>query len=99
MPVIASVPYGIAILLINISIFSYITDTWRPVAASALGANIFMRSVFSCFFPLFTPHLYRALGTVNATALLAALNMLMVPVPFVIHKYGAQIRARSRYVL
>lgn len=96
-PILASAPFGVTILLIFTSIFSYITDAWTPVAASALGTNVLMRSLFSSLFLLFTPSLYRALGTVGATALLAGLNVLMLPVPFVFYKYGARKRARSRF--
>lgn len=97
LPIIASAPFGAAILYIYTSIFTFTTDAWRPVAASGMGANSLMRSLFACIFPLFSNQLYRGLGTVGATSLLAGLNVLMVPVPFLFYKYGASIRARSRF--
>lgn len=96
-PILASMPFGAASILIYTAIVSFITDAWRPVVASAVGTNVLLRSLFSAFFPLFSNQLYRALGTVGATSLLAGLNVLMVPIPFLLYKHGAKLRAQSRF--
>ena len=42
-----------------------------------------MRSCFAAAFPLFAGAMYHRLGSVGATALLAGLMTLMVPLPYV----------------
>lgn len=96
-PIIFSVPFGAGVLWIYTAIFSYTGSTWHAVAASAMGANSLVRSGFAAAFPLFASQMYEAMGTVGASAFIAALNVLLIPVPFVLYKYGARIRAKSRF--
>jgi hypothetical protein len=42
-----------------------------------------MRTAFAAAFPLFAGQMYRALGTVGATLLLAGLTTAMAPLPYV----------------
>lgn len=63
---------------------TYMIIAYRPIAASALASNSFMRSTFAAVFPLFAPAMYNRLGTVGATALLAGLTTLMLPLPYVL---------------
>jgi len=83
-PVLASVPFGTGTYFIFTSSFTYIIVAYRPVAASALACNTTMRTSFAAAFPLFAGQLYRALGTVGATLLLAGLTTAMAPLPCVI---------------
>lgn len=80
-PIIASVPFGTAILYIFASTFTYLVTAYRPVAASALAGNSALRSTFAAAFPLFAGAMYDKLGTVGATALLAGLATIMAPLP------------------
>ncbi|PWN46595.1 MFS general substrate transporter [Violaceomyces palustris] len=98
-PILASIPIGAGISLIYMAVFTYTVDAYRPVAASAMAANSAVRSSFAFFFPLFANQMYRNLGTVGASALLAGLNVLMIPLPFVFYRYGSRIRARSRFTM
>lgn len=98
----------------------YTTANWRPVAASAMGANSTIRCIMAAAFPLFAVQMVHCLSSADAIGLLAGLNCLMVsaiiyllhvrnliqpsmsrqiPVPFVLTRYGTQIRAKSRYTL
>lgn len=98
-PVVGSVFFGAGVLLIYAGVFTYTSSCWKPVAASAMAANSLVRSSFAAALPLFTTPMYEAMGTDGATALLASLNVLMIPIPFVLYKYGARIRARSSYTM
>lgn len=62
-----------------------------------MAANSLLRSAWAAAFPLFATQLYNALGTDGASALLAGVNVLMIPIPFLLYRYGARIRARSRF--
>lgn len=82
-PVLASVPFGTGTYFIFTSSFTYIVVAYRPLAASALACNTTMRTAFAAAFPLFAGQMYRALGTVGATLLLAGLTTAMAPLPYV----------------
>lgn len=98
-PVIGSVPFGLGIIYIYISVFTYLVTAYRPVAASAMASNSAMRSSFGAAFPLFAPAMYHKLGTVGATALLAGLTTLMTPLPFIYRRIGARLRKKSRFAV
>ncbi|KAK0555733.1 hypothetical protein OC846_001604 [Tilletia horrida] len=97
LPIIGSVFFGAGTCLAYVAIFSFTVDAFRPVAASAMSANSFVRSCFAAAFPLFSEAMYHRLGTVGATALLAGLSTLFIPIPFVFYKYGPALRARGRF--
>ncbi|KZT12708.1 MFS transporter [Laetiporus sulphureus 93-53] len=98
-PIIASVPYGMATYYIYSSTFTYLVTAYRPIAASAMASNTALRCTFAAAFPLFAGAMYDRLGTVGATALLAGLTTVMMPLPFVYWKYGAELRAKSRFTV
>jgi len=95
-PVLASVPFGTGTYFIFTSSFTYIVVAYRPLAASALACNTTMRTSFAAAFPLFAGQMYRALGTVGATLLLAGLTMAMAPLPFVLYHMGSSGLESSR---
>lgn len=80
-PIIASVPFGTGILLCYTSTWTYLVTAYRPVAASSMAANTFVRTTFAAAFPLFAGQMYHRLGTVGATALLAGLTTISAPLP------------------
>lgn len=80
-PIIGSIPFGIGINFVFTGTFTYLVVAYRPIAASAMAANSAMRSTFAAGFPLFAVQMYRRLGTVGATALLAGLTAIMAPLP------------------
>ena len=66
-------------------------------SASALAANTVLRSLFGAGFPLFATDMYDALGTQWASSVPAFLALACLPMPFILYKYGASIRKRSRF--
>lgn len=58
-----------------------------------------MRSTFAAVFPLFATFMYEGLGTVGATALLAGVMTLTVPLPFIYRRIGPRLRAKSRFAV
>ena len=65
-------------------------------AASAVAANIMLRSVIAAGFPLFTRQMFANLGIQWAGTLLACLATVMVPIPIVFWFYGAALRQKSK---
>ncbi|ORY28299.1 major facilitator superfamily domain-containing protein [Naematelia encephala] len=97
LPILGSTFFGTGMLYAFTSTFTYLVDAYRPVAASALASNSFMRCAFATGFPLFGQQMYRRLGPVGATCLLGGLMVLTAPLPFIFHRVGARIRARSAF--
>ncbi|KAL6306779.1 major facilitator superfamily domain-containing protein [Sparassis latifolia] len=98
-PIIASVPFGAGVYFIFTSTFTYLVVAYRPIAASAMAANSFLRSTFAAVFPLFATAMYHKLGTVGATALLAGLCTIMAPLPFIYRRIGGRLRSNSRFAV
>jgi hypothetical protein len=81
--------------------------------ASAMAANGLLRYAFGAAFPLFTLQsmfisclvvtmandfaVYRKLGIDWATSLLGFISIALMPVPWILFKYGHRIRAKSSY--
>ncbi|KAK5942689.1 hypothetical protein PMZ80_005255 [Knufia obscura] len=96
-PVLAGVPFGFGLNLMFLGITNYLIDAYTIFAASVLAANTVLRSLFGAAFPLFTRDMYSSLGTQWASSVPAFLAVLMLPAPFVLYKYGAQIRSKCVY--
>lgn len=94
---VSTVGFGIGVVWAFQSVFVYLVDAFRPVAASAMAANSFMRSAFAAGFPLFTRQMFAKLGTQWALALCAFLMLVMTPFPFLFFFYGARYRKGSRF--
>ncbi|KAJ7786188.1 major facilitator superfamily domain-containing protein [Mycena metata] len=88
---------GFGISWIFLPLFNYIIDTYLFVAASALAATTVVRSIFGAVFPLFATQMYTALGPRWASSLLGFVALVMIPIPFVLKRFGPTIRAKSRY--
>ena len=65
-------------------------------AASAVAANIMLRSVIAAGFPLFTRQMFANLGIQWAGTLLGCLATVMIPIPIVFWFYGAALRQKSK---
>ncbi|KAF9069463.1 major facilitator superfamily domain-containing protein [Rhodocollybia butyracea] len=96
-PAVATVVLGFAISLIFMSFLSYLIDTYLMYSASAFAANTAVRSAVGAAFPLFTVQMYTKLGINWASSLVGFVGLLLAPSPFLFYKYGARIRAGSKF--
>jgi hypothetical protein len=97
-PLIATVPFGVGNLLVFCSCVLYLIDTYGSLnGASAAAANGMLRYGLGGAFPLFTIQMYRKLGIDWATSLLGFVTVALLPIPWVLYKFGPKIRARSEY--
>ncbi|CAK5270620.1 unnamed protein product [Mycena citricolor] len=89
---------GMGVILNFQSIQIYLIDAFTLYAASALAAASFLRSICGFGFPLFAQSMYNKLGYGTGDSILGAVAIVIgCPAPWVLWKYGAQIRARSRF--
>lgn len=76
----------------------YLVDTYQAMTgASAVAANGLLRYTLGAVFPLFTLQMYERLGIGWATSLLAFITVALMPIPWVLFKFGHSIRGRSQY--
>ncbi|KAL1978211.1 hypothetical protein VTN31DRAFT_1070 [Thermomyces dupontii] len=93
----AGVPFGFGMVLVFLSLMSYLIDSYTVYSASVLAASSVLRSLFGAAFPMFTTRMYENLGIHWASSIPAFLAVACVPFPFLFYKYGATIRARCKY--
>ncbi|KAJ2975454.1 hypothetical protein NQ176_g5509 [Zarea fungicola] len=97
-PVAAIIPFAWGNLCIFISGVSYMVDTYSgDVVASGAAANSLARYGLAAAFPLFTIQMFEKLGIQWAGSLLGFLSVGLLPIPWVLFKFGPSIRALSRY--
>ncbi|KAH8801726.1 MFS multidrug transporter-like protein [Xylogone sp. PMI_703] len=97
-PVVAAVPFAWGNLCVFISAATYLLDTYQALTgASALAANGLLRYILGAAFPLFALQMYENLGIDWATSLLAFVTVALLPIPWVLFRYGHKIRSKSKY--
>ncbi|KAK9345554.1 major facilitator superfamily domain-containing protein [Lipomyces starkeyi] len=99
-PVLSGVPFGMALILLFFTVATYFTLCYPAMAtASALAANNMLRYLMAAGFPLFTIQMYEKMGIDWATSFYGFVALAMLPVPWALGRYGARLRAGSRYGL
>ncbi|KAL9110910.1 MAG: hypothetical protein Q9227_004525 [Pyrenula ochraceoflavens] len=75
---------------------AYIIDTYADHTSSAMAAQQFVRSLAAFLFPLFAPSMYQTLGYGWSNSVLALAGLVLgIPLPIIIWRYGARLRARA----
>ncbi|RHZ53904.1 MFS transporter [Aspergillus thermomutatus] len=82
---------------IQMPIQAYLVDAFTIHAASALGAGAVWRSIVGALLPLAGLPMYNKLGLGWGNSLLGFLAVAMLPIPFVLLKYGEHIRTSLRW--
>ncbi|PWY98581.1 putative mfs-multidrug-resistance transporter [Testicularia cyperi] len=98
-PMMAGSVIGFAVLLAFQGVFTYLLDVYLANAATALAVNTVIRSLAGFGFPLFASQMYEKLNPQWASSLLGFIALVMVPIPFVLFKFGPKIRAMSKHAM
>ncbi|KAF5323409.1 hypothetical protein D9611_005791 [Ephemerocybe angulata] len=96
-PLMSGLLMGFSIQLIFLGLFNYLVDAYIAVAASALAATTIVRSLFGAAFPLFGGDMYNVLNPRWASTVLGCIAIALVPIPFVLKRYGPLLRRKSKY--
>lgn len=97
-PAVAVAPFAWGNMCLFMSTIQYLGDTYqRDTVASANSANSLARYMLAGALPLFTLQMYAGLGVGWASSLLGFVALALAPVPWVLFKFGRQIRSKSRY--
>ena len=78
----------------------YLVDSFgAQAAASAMAANLFVRSPFGAFLVLAASPLYDNLGLGWGNSVLGFVTLLFTPVPWLFYTYGGYLRTKFRVEL
>ncbi|KAK7985594.1 MFS multidrug transporter [Apiospora saccharicola] len=89
---------GLGTTAVVISIANYLVDAYSKYAASALAAVGLAENLSIAFLPLASSALYTGLGFQWASTLLGLVSLVLVATPFVVIRWGREIRARSPFM-
>ncbi|KAM0752445.1 putative caffeine resistance protein [Meredithblackwellia eburnea MCA 4105] len=96
-PIIGAALYLPGIFLLFQCILLYVSSGYPKHAASIFAGNDLFRSTLASFFPLFGRALFVRLGLGGGSSLLAGLSVLMIPLLYLLFRYGAALRQRSKF--
>ncbi len=96
-PILGTVPFGFGMVLVFLSLQTYLIDAYVIYAASVLAANSLLRSLFGFAWPLFTPTMYENLGVRWGASVAAFLAFACLPMPYLFAHYGAGIRKKCKF--
>ncbi|KAH6996032.1 major facilitator superfamily domain-containing protein [Ilyonectria sp. MPI-CAGE-AT-0026] len=96
-PCIGLIMLGMGFFTIFQAALNYLVDTFQAYAASAIGANTFLRSCFAGALPLVVGPLYHNLGVGPGSSITGGVAALLIPVPFAFYVHGKDLRAASKW--
>ncbi|KAK1764195.1 SCR1 protein [Phialemonium atrogriseum] len=79
------------------SVLNYLGESYPRHVASVFAGNTFFRSSFGGALPLAAPQMIRSLGIGWASSTLGFISLVLVPLPFVLERYGKRLRSWSKY--
>ena len=88
---------GMGFFTIFQATLNYLVDTFQTYAASAIGANTFLRSCVAGALPLVVGPLYHNLGVGPGSSITGGFAGLLIPVPVAFYIYGSRLRAASKW--
>lgn len=95
-PIVGTFIIGIGALFIVMPAQVYLVDAFgAEAAASALAANLVVRSPFGAFLALAAPALYNRLGLGWGNSVLGFICLSFTPVPWLFYRYGEYLRTAS----
>lgn len=89
---------GFGTTAVVISNANYLIDSYSKYAASALAAVGLVENIAIAFLPLASSAMYKGLGFQWASTLLAFVSLGLVLTPFLVIKWGNEIRFRSPFM-
>lgn len=97
--IISLIPYGFGIMGLFLPITTYLVDSYPIYAASAIAANVILRSLVGALLPLAGPPMYASLGLGWGNSVLGFICVTMIPLPVMFYKFGARLRRAQRFQL
>ncbi|EAW13224.1 MFS transporter [Aspergillus clavatus NRRL 1] len=96
-PIIGSAFFAPGFYLTFQSILNYLGESYPRYVASVFAGNTFFRSSFGGALPLAAPRMLGSLGIGWASSTLGFISLAMLPLPFILGRYGKRLRSWSKY--
>jgi hypothetical protein len=93
----ATVVFGYSFAAIFISSYQYVIDSYEIYASSALASITVARYIVSSGMIVATRPMYEGIGGHWTSTLLGLMALALVPVPWVLLRYGDRVRAKSKF--
>jgi hypothetical protein len=90
-PILAGIPFGIAVAQILQCLTAYLLDTYAIYSASAIAATVVLRSALAAAFPLLSPSMFAKLGDQWACSVFAFLALACAPIPILLWVRGFEV--------
>ncbi|QYS94101.1 MFS polyamine transporter [Trichoderma simmonsii] len=95
----SGIPFGLGAFVLFLSSMIYLVESYGAgAAASAIAANGSFRYLLGAVFPLFTIQMYEKLGIHWAGSVFAFLSLGLLPIPWILFKFGHHLRKNSRFI-
>jgi hypothetical protein len=88
---------GFIMIMIMVPMTSYIVDAFGLYSASAMTMVLIARCLGGTLLPLAIPPLTNALGLGYGFLVLAAICLVLIPLPAIVMRYGSRWRQKSTY--
>ncbi|KAF7544470.1 hypothetical protein G7Z17_g9927 [Cylindrodendrum hubeiense] len=95
-PIIGLCIIGVGNLICFMAVSVYLVDAYEMYAASALAANTIIRSIAGCVLPIFGLRMYDKLGLGWGNTMLGLIAVALIPIPFLIVRYGEKLRKKFK---
>ncbi|WVO17501.1 hypothetical protein L204_105194 [Cryptococcus depauperatus] len=96
-PIIGTAFFAPGFYLTFQSILNYLGESYPRHVASVFAGNTFFRSSFGGALPLAAPRMLDSLGIGWASSILGFISVAMVPLPFILQRYGKRLRYWSPF--
>ncbi|KAI9641898.1 hypothetical protein NHQ30_009766 [Ciborinia camelliae] len=96
-PILATTLFGYSFYALILMTYLYVEDSYMVFSASALAGVGLVRNLAGAGFPLFGKQMFVKLGYNWAGSILACLAVFLLPIPFILERYGPRLRARSSF--
>ncbi|TGO20279.1 hypothetical protein BPAE_0314g00010 [Botrytis paeoniae] len=98
-PILSGGLFGFSFVLTMLCLPVYHSDFYTAhYSASMLAALTFMRFFVSACFPLITPTILDKLGFTWATSMLGFITVSLIPIPWILYRFGPNLRTKSQYI-
>lgn len=96
-PILATGLWGWSFYTLILMSYLYLEDSYGVFSASALAGIGLVRNTAGAGFPLFGIQMFEHEGYQWAGSILAFLAIVLVPIPFILEKFGPRMRKRSPF--
>ncbi|KZN83571.1 Caffeine resistance protein [Penicillium chrysogenum] len=96
-PIIGTAFFAPGFYLTFQSVLNYLGESYPRHVASVFAGNTFFRSSFGGALPLAAPRMLQSLGIVWASSTLGFISIAMLPLPFILERYGKTLRSWSKF--